>query len=173
MQYEYKPSLSAMLSGICLSSMCAAISWSVARLNEGLAIGGIELSPHAATVFWCVLFTLSLGMCLFLAFMAGRRLRHPQRIVLTPTAIIVPRSRWSCNEITIPYASISAVRKTTAGREAFLIMTHQGRESKIVASFLAAPQFLDDIRFTLKSRIDAAKGTVEPELEAFDEGGGE
>ncbi len=119
-QYEYKPPWSAILLGGLFFGMCAVASAAFALSNRGLVVEGIELSPQGAAVFWWIVFAVSLGIVLFASRMAVHRLIHAQRIVLTPTEILVPESRWSFNELPIPYSAITAVWETRNRQQRFL-----------------------------------------------------
>jgi hypothetical protein len=162
--WKYKPDLSWILSGIFLSLVCAGISSSVARHRPEIALGTIKLSPSAGSVFWWAIFALSLGILLVLGILGVRWLRRPKWIILTPNAVIIPRSRWSSAAITIPYAGIVAVERRMARGRGFLKITHQQGESEIVGSFLEHPVFLDDLRDSLIRRMERVSPATQEAL---------
>lgn len=158
-EYEYKPRWSAILLAMLFFGACAACGVVKAHWNNrGLIIEGIiRLSPQGATVFWWIYTALSMGIVLFCVFLGIRRLIQTQRIVLTPNAIIVPKSRWSSDEITILYAKITDVWETKKYNQKFLHISYQEGKSTIVASCLPTERHYYDIRCFLVKRVEAVK----------------
>ena len=110
-------------------------------------------------MFWWIVFAVSLGIVLFASRMAVHRLIHAQRIVLTPTEILVPESRWSFNELPIPYSAITAVWETRNRQQRFLKIAHREGISTIIATFLPTMTDFDEIRCLLVQRVEASKSS--------------
>ena len=153
-EYEYKPAWSAIVLAMLVFGMFSIVGVIAARSNRGLVVDGIaSLSPHGAAVFWCVLTAVSLGFVLVAALMAFRRVIRTQRIVLTPTAIIVPKSRWSREETTIPYARIAGLSETQAGKQRFLKIVYSHGKSEISASMLPTKAAYETIHQSLMEAL--------------------
>ena len=91
--------------------------------------------------------------------MAVHRLLYTQRIVLTPTEILIPESRWSFHEIPVRYSAITAVRVTKYRRQRFLKIAHREGQSTIIATYLPKATDFDDIRCLLVQRVKASKSS--------------
>ena len=72
----------------------------------------------------------------------------PQRIALTASAIVVPKSDWSSQEVEIPYPTIIGIRELQ-GPSAILMVVHRGGMAQIHASRLAMPADYATIRQVL------------------------
>lgn len=154
-EYEYKPPWSGILFGVLVFGAFSAIGVFAARSNQGLVINGIaRLSPQGAAVFWWVLTAISFGFVLVAILMACHRVIRSQRIVLTPTAIIVPKSRWSHEEIAIPYARIADIAESQAGKHRFLKILYFHGKIEIQASMLPTRMAYETIRETLKEALE-------------------
>lgn len=154
-EYEYKPPWSGILLGMLVFGVFSVIGVFAARSNQGVIINGIiRLSPQGAALFWWVLTAVSLGFVLVAALMACHRVMRSQRVVLAPTAIIVPRSRWSREEIAIPYARIACVVQSQAGKYKFLTILYSEGKVKISASMLPTKMAYATICETLKEALD-------------------
>src|ERR1044072_8583305 len=99
-EYEYQPKWTVILACATFFGLCAAVLGNKARTNNrGLIISGmIELSVDGATTFYWVLCFFGVCFVLIACLLAVHRLTHRQRIVFTPTSLIVPKSRWSAEE---------------------------------------------------------------------------
>lgn len=136
---------------------CGAIFFAhVARSNNQALILDriVVLTPWGATIFWWVLAAISIGFVLGAAVAMIHGITRTQRIVLTPRAIIVPRSRWSTAEIAIPYVCIMEVTETRAKNYRFLKIVHSDGKVEINGSMLATSADFDDLRSVLAQRIE-------------------
>ncbi len=159
-EYQYKPPWTTILLCVLFFGACAIGGAFAARSNRGLLIEGIiPLSPQGAAIFWWIMTALSLGFVLFAIRMAVHRVIHTQRIVLTPTEIVVPESRWSFSELPIPYSAITAVWETKNRQQRFLKIAHREGVSTIIATFLPKPTDFDDMRCLLVRRVEASKSS--------------
>jgi len=158
-QYEYKPPWMALMLGVVCGGVGAAVSAFAARSNRGLLIEGIiPLSRQEAAVFWWIICTLSVGFALFAARLAVHRLIHKQRIVLGLSDIILPATKWSPDEISVPYTTITAVWETRNRNQRFLKIAHRDGVATIIATFLPTMTNFNDIRSFLEQRVEAYKG---------------
>ena len=99
-KYDFKPRWSAIALTILFFGLISAIPLAVAPSNK------VE-----AVVLWAVGLS-GLGLVLFALLMAVRRLVDSQPLILTPSAIVVPRYLWWCRPIRIPYACITGMSET-------------------------------------------------------------
>ena len=144
-EYEYKARWSAILLGVLLCGAGATVAAALAGSNRGLIIHGIKLSPEMAACFWLSMTILALGGVLLFLLMAFHRLIRTQRIVLTPTAIIVPKGRFSSKMVIIPFSTITdlSVSKVSGQRfpedhasmrgnhDRFLVLAHEDKLQSI------------------------------------------
>jgi hypothetical protein len=112
-EYEYKPRWSTILLIELVTGVLAVIfvfhvfanGW---RINNQMPFFQLIAAAHR----WSLV-VASLGLVLYGALLASHRAIRIQRIVVAPTAIVVPRSQWSSREIVIPYSTITALSIAT------------------------------------------------------------
>jgi hypothetical protein len=155
--YEYKPRWLAILLGTLVCGAGATVAAFLARSNHGIRLHGIRLPPEMAAGVWWSLTTLGLGGVLVFLLMAAHRLIHTQRIVLTPTAIVVPKGRVVWKAVVIPYSTILDLSVSQVYRQRFLKITHQGGEIAIASSFLPTNRDFESIHDSLVEEIGSRR----------------
>jgi hypothetical protein len=135
-QYDYKMPWKAIFGLAFLAVFCVLCSIYFALSGRGLFIKGIHLPPEIAAGVWWSLCVLCVGVFFFAVYSGVFRLVYRRRIVLSATSIIVPKSRWSCDEIAIPYDSIVGVWEIRTCFHRFLHIAHSTGEVVIAATFL-------------------------------------
>jgi hypothetical protein len=111
-----------------------------------------------AAVHWWFLGIVSLGFVLYGTLRAIHRAIRIQRIVLTASAIVVPRSQWPSREVAIPYSTITAVSIATFrprfSKATFrrLTITCPGGRFVLHDSLLPSDGAFEEIRRVLKER---------------------
>ena len=146
-EYDYRPGLAVvLLSGIFFAA-CALVLGARAYTNDrGLVINGIiELSPGSATVFYCVLTGFSVGFVAAAAVLAGTQLTLHQRIAYTETCLILPRSRWSAEEVTVPFSDILSYSAREIYGQRMLTIVYKGGKFTVGASMLPSTEAFDEI----------------------------
>jgi hypothetical protein len=158
-EYAYRPKGSMVLFGTLFFGAAAIFFEVMAHSNDrGLVINGIiKLSPLGATVFYWVLAVCSLGFVLMSIAIFIHLTFYSQKIVLTLEALIVPKSRWSFENITISYSSIIEIRITQVRSQRFMKITHQAGKSTITASMLPLKNDFDNIYQLLLERIEISR----------------
>lgn len=144
-EYLYRQKSSETLClGLVFAMGTAIALWIALTNDDGMVIRGIRLSPfQARTVYWIVSVAFGSLTCAEASAAILARL-FPQRIVLTATAIHVPKSRWSLEVIEIPYATITKLSYSTtkshikAWCDRLTTIAYQSREVTIMASRLPA-----------------------------------
>jgi hypothetical protein len=122
--------------------------------DRGLIINGvIELSADGATVFYWVLFCLSVGFVLMTAALIFHRLTYRQRIAFTQSSIIVPKSRWSKEEHTIKYSEIKSITASKVNSQRFLNVIFAGGKFTIASSMLPSKTDFDEAYELLAKKV--------------------
>lgn len=123
----------------------------------GLTINGIlQLGPKGATVFYWILCVLSLGFVAAAAFLSFHRLTRQQRLAFTADAIFLPSSRWSSDEIAIPYHEIVKLATAEISGQRFLYLyRNDNTKFTITASLLPTKVAFDEVRTLLEGKIDS------------------
>lgn len=160
-EYEYKPRWSVILLGILFFGALAVVSAALAHWKQGIVRFDITiLSPEAAEVFWWCWVAVNLGFILYCVLLAVLRLIRTQRIVLTPTAVILPKSRWSSAEITIPYLVITDLSFSQANGQRLLRIRHAGGTVTISSWFLHTNEHFDQVRYLLEELVGVQKAST-------------
>jgi hypothetical protein len=160
-EYEYKPKWTVIVLLGGLFSLCAAIFGFMAATNDrGVVINRtIELGTSGATVFWWLLFAASLGFVALAGVMAYNRVTLRQRIVIGPTGLIVPVSRWSAETKKIAYRDIQGLFTVKQNGQHFLLIQHPGGKSQIVAAMLPLKGDFGEVCKLLAWNVSAAQAT--------------
>ncbi len=155
--YEYKPRWLVILFGVLLCGTGTTVCAGLALSNFGLRIWGIRLPPEIAACTWWTLAVTSLGGgCLFL-LMAVHRLIRTQRIVLTPTAIIVPKGRFASKVGVIPFSTITDLSVFQVYSQRLLKITHQDGTATVVSSWLPEKEDFEVVQKMLAERVEQSK----------------
>ncbi len=145
-EYEYKPKLTTVLLGIGFFGLCAVISVIAAYDNHELMINGIiHLSVYQASVFWWIICSISLCFVLAASLMIVQRFKFKQRIALTSSSLIVPKSRWSESEDIIDYRAIKSLSSEKIQGQRLLHVFHSEGKYTIAASMLSSKAVYDNL----------------------------
>ena len=158
-QYDYQPKWTIILLCAFFFGGCALILGAKANGNDhGLIINGIiELSADSATVFYWVLAALSIGFVVTAGFLAIVRLTVRQRIALSVTSITIPRSRWSSEEIAVPFGEIVELSASQVTGQRFLTIVYNAGKFTLNASMLARKEDFEDIYAAVNQGVQAAR----------------
>ena len=158
-QYEYKPRWSVIAISMLFFAALAVVFGALAHARRPIARFGVKiLSAEAAAVFWWCFVVVCLAPMLYGLMLAVSRLVHSQRIVFTPTAIIVPKSRWSSAEVTIPYLAITDLSFSQANGQRLLRITYGDRKITLTSWFLPANRQFEEVRYLLEELVQEARG---------------
>jgi hypothetical protein len=160
-QYDYRPRWTTIIGCLVFFGACAVVLGAKANGNHrGLIINGfVELSPGGASIFYWVLTAGSVGFVLLAAFLAIVRLLLRQRITLNEKCLIVPRSRWSSEELAVPFGNIQELTESKVHSQRFLKIVFSGGRFTLVAANLPALEDFDEIRELLAHRIDSSRSS--------------
>lgn len=118
-EYEYKVKLSAILPLGVFLAVAAIVFGVVAFTNDrALTLNGVFLPRDVATAFYWI---AAVGFGLTVVAMIYR-VMLTQRIVLTSTGIVLPKSDWSSKEQLVPYPSIAGTRELK--KPSPILLTH-------------------------------------------------
>jgi hypothetical protein len=156
-EYDYRPRWTVIV--LCALFFGAGALFFAAKANgndRGLIINGIiELAPAGATVFYWVLAGLSLAFVAAAGTMAIVRLTLHQRIALTDSGMTIPRSRWSAENITVPFSEIVELTKSEVHGQRFLKIAFKGGKFTLTASMLPNNEDFDEIVSTVSQGAKA------------------
>lgn len=146
-EYEYEAKWSTIVLGTLFFGACAGVLGATARDNDrGLVINGIvELSRNGATFFYLGLALTSVLFVALFGLMAVVRLTLRQRIAFSETCLIVPRSRWSSNEVVVPFHEIRTISKSEVAGQHFLKIVHASGKFTLNASLCPSWYDFDEI----------------------------
>jgi hypothetical protein len=157
-EYEYKPRWSVILLGVLFFGVLAVVFAALAHWKRGIVRFGFTIiPPEAAEVFWWCFAAVSFGFIFYCVLLAILRLIRPQRIVFTPAAITLPKSRWSSAEIAVPYLAITDLSFSQANGQRLLRVTHAGGKITISSWFLPTDEQFEQVRHLLEELVKAQK----------------
>jgi len=90
-------------------------------------------------------------------YLAVRTLIFVQHIILTPTAIIVPKQRFSSQVVIIPFSAIREVSLSQVSGPRDLRIAHEGGTATINSRLLPTEADFEEIRHSLLERVEASK----------------
>lgn len=160
-EYEYKPKWTSIFLGIGFFGAGAAVCVFAANDNRGLIINrAIHLSADQAKIFWWVI----CGICLCFVLLAGamifQRLRLKQRIKLSSSALIIPKSRWSEGEQVIEYNRITGLSNVKEHGQNFLHVFHPDGKSSVWASMMPSKADYNDLCELLTKKVDQENNSL-------------
>lgn len=156
--YDYRPKWTIIVWCALFFGANAFVLGAKANRNDrGLIINGIfELSRDGATVFYWVLAVLSIGFVVIAGFLAIVRLTLHQRIALGETCITIPRSRWSSEEVTVPFSEIVEVSESKVSGQRFLKLVYSRGKFTLTASMLPSKEDFDEICAAVSRGVKAS-----------------
>lgn len=147
-QYPYRPKWTTILFGGIFFGVAAVVLFVMASGNNRLVTFNrfIELSPQVAAILFGVLGTLSLCFVVLAGILAYTRLKFRQRIVVTDTALLIPRSRWSAEELRVPFHDIVSCEGHNVGRQRFLKINYGTGTFSLAETLLPKKSDFNEIR---------------------------
>jgi hypothetical protein len=118
----------------------------------------MRLPQETAVGVWLSLATTALVGALLFVIMAVYRLIRIQQIVLTPTAIIVPKGRFSSSVATIPFKTIEGLSVSQVYRQRFLKINYQRGTFTIASPLLPKSEDFEEVHYLLEELVRAATG---------------
>ena len=154
-EYDYRPKWTAIVLCALFFGALAIFFAAMAKDNDrGLVINGIiELSPSIATVFYLVFAGLSVAFVAGAGVLAIDRLTVHRRIAFTDSGITIPRSRWSTEEIAVPFSEIVRLSTSEVQRQRFLKIVYKGGKFTLNASLLPSKDDFDEILAAINQGI--------------------
>lgn len=139
---------------LALAVLCGVIA---SDNDRGLIIGRvISLSPEGATVFYWASATVSLIAFVAMVGVAICSSVLHQRIVVSETGIIIPESRWSSEEVTVPFLDILDVETVELPGRSVLAITHTRGTFELSAWMLPNESSFREISEAVDKGVDAA-----------------
>jgi hypothetical protein len=151
--------LRTMSLAVLFFGACAVFLGMKAAANDrGLIINGlIELSSGGATIFYWVIAATSFVFVAAGVFLTVLGLTLAQRIIVTDSCIVVPKSRFTTELVTVPFDGIQDWSETEVQGHRFLKIMHQEGTFEIVASMLPAKEDLAQIRDAVQHGVEKAR----------------
>lgn len=159
-EFEYNPPLKALFLAAGFFGLCAVIAAYAAFYGAGNKSGFMKIIGNPV-VMWIV-FAISVGFVLMAVIVAIRMLKVKQRIALTPSSIIVPKSRWSNEEQIINYKDIETIVPEEAVGQHLLNVFHSGGKYTIAASMLPSKKIYDELSDLLFEKTSQKKPDADP-----------
>jgi hypothetical protein len=156
-EYKYKVPWKGILLLIVFFGLCAIVGGIAAQSNSGFKFIFINVSAYQATIFWWVVCGVSLVSVLMAVVTAIRSLKLEQRIAVTPSSIIVPKSRWSQEEQIIEYKDIKTLSTEDVFGQHLLNIFHIGGKYTIAGSMLPSRATFDELYNLLLEKIQQVK----------------
>src|SRR5258708_35502731 len=146
-QFDYRPKWTVIILCALFFGACALVLGAKANGNDrGLIINGIiALSPGGATIFFWVLTALSIAFVVIAGFLAIVRVTFHQRIAFTDKCLMIPRSRWSRQQVTVPFGDVLELSQSEVSGQRFLKIVYQGGKFTLTASMLPKKEDFDEI----------------------------
>lgn len=140
-EYDYRPKWGAIILCALFPGICALVLGANANGN----------------VFYWVMAALSIGFVVAAGFLAIMRLMVRQRIALSQSSITVPRSRWSNEELVIPFCEIVELIPSEFSRVRFLNILYNGGIFTLNASLLPRKDDFDEICAAVSQSMEVAR----------------
>jgi hypothetical protein len=158
-EYQYRPRWATIIFGSLFFGACAIVLALKASGNHrGLILDGlVELSPAGATIFYWVLAASSVCFVVLSGLLVFIRLFQPQRIAFTDTCLIVPRSRFSRNERSIPFRDIRALIPSAVLRQRNLKIVYEGGSFNLASGLLPHNDDFDALHDFLAEAVNMAR----------------
>jgi len=154
-QFDYGPPGGLGIACVVVTGIFTAVFVNLAQTNEDpLVRFFITLSPGDARVFYWCLAGLALCCTVFISFIMVFHLLVKQRVSLTPTSLIVPKSKWSAREVAVDYRLITALKLSRWSRSRFLKVSHPNGSFTIQDSYLPDKSDFDVIYSILQSHVN-------------------
>ena len=161
-EYPYRSKWTLILGCVVFFALGAVVlAFKASHNQRGLLLeGAIELGPEGATRFYWGLAAAGVAFVLLGIFLAYQRLRYRQRIALSATALIVPQSNFSHEELEIRYEDISKlVQQSINGQHFLKIERKSGKKYSVLASKLPSKGDFSDLVYLLRQKWEAAQRT--------------
>jgi hypothetical protein len=154
-EYPYKPSwMTIVCLGVFFGLCSVGFGYLASNNQRGLIINGlIEFSPENATLLYWLLWFVCVSFVVLAGVVAIMRVVLPQRVVVTQTALILPKSRWSSEEISIQYQAIISLATSEVSGQRFLHVAHSSGKHYVNSSFLPSKAAFEEICEMLAKRM--------------------
>jgi hypothetical protein len=158
-QYDYRPRWTTIIFGALFFGACAIVLAIEASSNQrGMILNSmIVFTPTGATIFYWVLTATSVGFVIISGFLLFWRATRRQRIAVTDICLIIPRSRFSTDELSVPFGDIVEVSVFAVARQRSLTIVHKGGRFTLAASLLPKNQDFDQIYRLLTLAVEACR----------------
>lgn len=150
-EYEYKAPLWAIFLLLFVFGLGAFMGFHEALNNtQGLIIKRrfstlAELSPDQATIFFWIMGFFSLAVIVWMLAIAVIRFTQQHRIIITTNGIIMPKSLWSSQIVTILFSDISNLQMMSVNGARTLIIFVKSKKYRIAALSLRGKGNFDEM----------------------------
>lgn len=154
-QYDYRPKWTTIFAcAIFFGAGAVVLARMASRNHRGLILNGIvELSPAGATILYWALAVAFVGFVVIAGLMALTRALLRQRIAIDEHCLMIPRSRWSNEELSVPFGDLLGLSESVVRRQRWLTIVFNGGKFTLLASYLAKRQDYDEIHAILSSQF--------------------
>jgi hypothetical protein len=152
-EYEYKARWDVIVGTLAIGAlMTVGFAYAAIKNDKGGVIFTFEAPPVAMTVLMWVLSGSGAALFVMAARLFVTRRKHRQRIVITPTAIIVPKTPFSPLEEVIPYKGIDRVQTFQVKQWRSIEIYHLGGLHRIAEAALPSRSAFDEILSLVQDR---------------------
>lgn len=119
--------------------------------NKGWAVNNFPMSPLAATLMFESMAAVGILLCVY--FVGGYlyQRKQPQRVALTPSAVLVPKGTFSRLELRLPLAELR-VQLRDSGPAKQLYLKHRGGTVHLRSVLFASEEEFDRFARLLTQR---------------------
>ncbi|MCD8486460.1 MAG: hypothetical protein LRZ84_06865 [Desertifilum sp.] len=150
-EYQYKAPLWIILSTLFVFGLGAFICFHEALNNsQGLILKRrfstlAELSPNQSTIFFWVLGFFSLAVTVLMLAIGVSLFTQQHRVLITANGIIMPKSLWSSQIVTIPFSDITNLQIMRANGAMTFTIFVESRKYIIIDLFLRRKGDFDEM----------------------------
>ncbi|MCP4134253.1 MAG: hypothetical protein GY754_24985 [bacterium] len=156
-KYPYKPKPFLFLFAAVFFGACALIIGHNAMTNDrGLILNGIlEFSENGATIFYWTLTVISVLIVFIAIFAVIKGIISKLEIIISETAISLPKNGFSRKIITINFSHITDVSIQSVQKQKFLTIIHSAGKLSIPGSMLPQKGSFDELAALVTEKVNS------------------
>jgi hypothetical protein len=156
-EYEYQLKVGRTQTRAAVWGAAAiGFAWMALTNGRGLVLFIIPLSEHQATIFYGLFAGLAAMLAVIDTVNVVRRGSLRQRIAFADTGMIVPKSPWTAEEMTIAYADVIDITSFNEP-DSVVVLRHRDGEFTLRLDLLPDERAYGEIVQQLTIRIQMAK----------------
>ncbi len=154
--YQYSGKWLTLLLGLIMFTGCTLLfHYKAINNTQGLIINhSIELDVNDATIFFWILFVLSLLMTLMTIFGMYFKLNSKKQLIIDEHTITIPPVGFQKRTTIIPFAELSEINETKVSGNRILNLYSQNEKCSIMSSLCVKKKEYNEIKELITQKIN-------------------